>query len=145
MSTIFSTYDIRGRAGDTLSAEQAWNVGKAFAEWLPENGAIVVTKTPETNETILHALIEGMLLQGRDILDGGDGDKESLTSYLNEEKAVGGVYVRHEAADNLEIITLLDRSGVDVTDQNGLTQISQMVMSGNLPPANVKGSVRPAK
>jgi phosphomannomutase len=140
MSTIFSAYDIRGRAGDTLTNEQAWNVGKAFAEWLPYEGAVIVFKTAGANQDIAHALIEGVLLQGRDVINGGEGDGQAVIATLNEKKAVAGISVDHSEA-GFDIITLFDISGATITDKNGLTEISNLAESGNLLPAPEKGQI----
>lgn len=142
MSTIFSAYDIRGVAGDTLSTELAWNVGKAFAEWLPDEGPVVLVMAPTTDLSTVHAITEGLLLQGRDVIE-GQGTTQLVNDYISDKKVVGGVYVNHEAADNNEVIQLFDATGTAVTDQTGLTDIAQLVESGNFLPAAEKGKVSP--
>jgi phosphomannomutase len=42
VSHIFKAYDIRGKVGDELNDELARNVARAFADWLPEDGAVAV-------------------------------------------------------------------------------------------------------
>jgi phosphomannomutase len=42
MGNTFSAYDIRGRIEESLTVEYTWTVGKAFADWLPEQGSVVV-------------------------------------------------------------------------------------------------------
>ena len=145
MNTIFSAYDIRGRAGDTLSTEQAWNVGKAFAEWLSDDGVVAVAQTSSADNAIIHDIVEGLLLQGRNVIDMGESDEQTAVGLLIDKKAIGAILVSHDDTDNLEVITMFDANGVNVTDENGLIEISQLVESGNLVPADEKGSVTTVK
>lgn len=141
MNTTFSTDDIRGRAGDTLSTEHVWNVGKAFAEWLPDDGAVVIARTSIDDSEIASALTEGVLLQGRDVINAGMDEPQSTINYMNEKHAAGAAVVSHNDADDLVVITLFDMSGNSITDKNGLNDIAQLMESGNLLPAAKKGTV----
>lgn len=135
--------DIRGRTDDSLTTEYAWTVGKAFAEWLPEQGAIVVARGENTNETTAHALIEGLLLQGRDIIDAGQGVHQTLVDAIVDKKAAGGVLFGHDDLQAFEIIALYDAQGASVTTDTGLMEISQLVEAGNFIPAADKGEIKP--
>ena len=42
LDNIFLAYDVRGKVGSDLTAEVARNIGKAFADWLPESGPVAV-------------------------------------------------------------------------------------------------------
>ncbi|MDB5177221.1 MAG: phosphomannomutase, phosphomannomutase [Candidatus Saccharibacteria bacterium] len=142
MGTIFSTNDIRGHAGETLTTEYVWNVGKGLAEWLPDDGTIVVVRSATADDMTVHALIEGALLQGRDVIETGQGDMQTVVRAVSDNQAAGGVLVAHDDLDNLEIITLFDSRGVVITDQTGLSEISQLVEAGNFIPANSKGLLK---
>ncbi len=141
MGITFSTNDIRGRADDTLTTEHAWNVGKAAAEWLPEQGSIVVVRSADANESTVHALIEGLLLQGRNVIDGGQGDQQAVVTAIGDKQAAGGVLITHDQLQNIEIITLFDALGSTVTAETGLAEIDQLVDAGNFIPATEKGSI----
>ena len=142
MSTIFSAYDIRGRVGESLTIEYAWTVGKAFAEWLPEEGSVVITKGAGADPATTHALIEGLLLQGRDVVDSGEGDQQAVTGIIGDIQAAGGLLIDHDDLQSLEIITLFDARGVAVTTDTGLTDIAQLVESANFTPASAKGTLK---
>ncbi len=141
MGTIFSAYDIRGRVGDSLTTEYVWTVGKAFAEWLPEEGSVVIVKGAGANDTTAHALTEGLLLQGRDVIDGGQGDQQAVTGAIGDSQAAGGVLINHDELQDLEIITLFDARGVVVTADAGLASIEELITAGNFVPAAEKGSI----
>jgi phosphoglucosamine mutase len=141
MGTIFSTDDIRGRAGESLTTEYAWNVGKGLAEWLPEEGSVIVVRSPLADDMTAHALTEGLLLQGRNVRDAGEGDLQTIVGAIGDNQAAGGALISHNELENLEIITLFDSRGVVVTSDTGLAEIGQMVESPNFVPAAEKGSV----
>lgn len=142
MSTIFSAYDIRGRAGDTLSTEQAWNVGRAFAEWIPEEGNIVIASTENANESVVNALVEGLLLQGRNVVNkGAVTDQQAVISAIREEKGVGGMFISRDDLQNIEIISLFNSQGVAITSDNGLSDIAQLVEAANFMPPAEKGKL----
>lgn len=143
MGITFSTNDIRGRADDTLTTEHAWSVGKALAEWLPEQGSVVVAKSETANTGIVRGLVEGLLLQGRNVVDAGVGDWQVAVNALSTADTVGGAHVTHDDIQNLEIITLLDASGVVIDAEKGLMEISALVVdSDNFLPAARKGEIK---
>lgn len=139
MGNIFSDTDIRGSLGESLTTEYIWSVGKAFAEWLPDEGPVAVQAA--AGDTVAHALIEGLLLQGRDVLQVADADPTVLTVAITDNKAAGGVSVQYEATQNLAVMTLFDRQGVAIVSSAGLADISQLAEAGNFVPAPVKGEL----
>lgn len=141
MSTIFSSTDIRGRLGDSLTPEYAWNVGKAFADWLPQDGHITIVAEAGAEPKIIHAIVEGVRLQGRAVLDGGQGDAQHLIKLAADKRPAGSILVSHDEAQNLEVVELYQENGVLVTSDNGLVDISQLVEAGNFVPATIKGEL----
>ena len=142
MGTIFSAYDIRGRVGQTMTVEYAWTVGKAFAEWLNDEDEIVIVKSADADESIVHALTEGLLLQGRDVIDASEGDQQKVTEVIRDSRAAGGVVITHDTLQDIAIITLFDAQGVVVSADRGLETIEQMIDAGNFVPASKKGEVK---
>lgn len=141
MSIFFSGNDIRGRLDDSLTPEYAWNVGKAFADWLPMDGRVAVVSTQAAVPQIVKALTEGLRLQGRDVIDGGQGDEETLIQVAAAQRTAGGILVDHSDLESLEIIQLYQENTVMVTSDNGLLEISQSVEAGNFVPAATKGEL----
>ncbi len=144
MGTIFSTYDIRGRAGESLTTESAWNIGKAFAEWLSDEGNVILATTEKPDNAIVNAFTEGLLLQGRSVLNIGEGDQHAVTNAISEQTAAGGVLIAHDGLQDLEVITLYDVRGVAITDEMGLNEIAELVSAGNFVPAPEKGTLTTA-
>lgn len=141
MGTIFSSTDIRGHIGEPDTTEYIWNAGKAFAEWLPEGGDVVVLKTQTVDAGTAHAFVEGLLLQGRAVTDAGMGDQTAVVNAIGETKAVGGALMDCDTAQNLVVITLFDANTALITAETGLTEINQLIESGNFLPAAEKGTL----
>lgn len=140
MGNIFSETDIRGYVGQSLTTEYLWNVGKAFAEWLPDEGIVVVQSAVDDNTG--GALIEGLLLQGRDVLPVvNSGDETALTVTIADNSAAGGVCISFDATQNLAVITLHDQHGVAIVGTSGLGDIVELAEAGNFIPAAEKGQV----
>jgi phosphomannomutase len=140
MGTTFSAYDIRGKLGENISKEYAWLVGQAFAEWLPDAGCIVVATSVQANESITHAFIEGVLLQGRDVVYVGEGGEQAVVGGIADNKAAGGALISHDGIQDIEVIGIYDAHSTSITAENGLNSISELVEAGNFLPSATKGS-----
>lgn len=72
ISSIFKAYDIRGKVRTELTPNLVKDIGRAFADWLPTSGPVVVGRDmrPDSEKLAL-AFIEGVLQQGRDVIDVG--------------------------------------------------------------------------
>ena len=144
MSTIFSNYDIRGRLEDSMSREFVWNVGKALAEWLPQDGTVAVVSADGASDVIIKSLIEGLRLQGRHVIDGGVGDQQTLSQINIGSKTAGGVLLSHDTLQNVEVIALYQENDSLITMDTGLQQIIELAESGNFVPAAIKGELTSA-
>ena len=144
MSTIFSDYDIRGRIEDSMSREFVWNVGKALAEWLPQDGTVAVVSADGASDVIIKSLIEGLRLQGRHVIDGGVGDQQTLSQINIGSKTAGGVLLSHDTLQNVEVIALYQENDSLITMDTGLQQIIELAESGNFVPAAIKGELTSA-
>ncbi len=142
MGNVFSAYDIRGRAGESLTTDYVWNIGKAVADWLQDDGSLVVMRSDGAHEPTVHAFIEGVLLQGSDVVDAGQGDKDALAGAIHDTQALGGVLFEHDALQSIEVITFFDSQGTVITADSGLTSIAELAEAGNFVPAAQKGDLK---
>ncbi|USN96534.1 MAG: hypothetical protein H6797_05735 [Candidatus Nomurabacteria bacterium] len=141
MGTIFSDADIRVHLGDSMATEYVWNVGKAFAEWLPEDGSVAVVTSQIADKTAVTAFVEGLLLQGRTVIDAGVGGQQAVYTSLSENKSAGAALLDYSAAQNLAVISLFDSHGAAISMQTGLNEIGELVNAGNFLPAAEKGTL----
>lgn len=137
---IFTDYDIRGTTETGLTIEQAWNIGKAVADWLPTGGSVIVLYLPAGQATA-NAVIEGVRLQGRSAVDGGVGDKDAATAHIKTSGLSGAVVVGVEESTGITTIQVYKEDGSLVDGESGLKDIAELVEAGNFVPAAVKGEL----
>jgi phosphomannomutase len=138
--TMITEQDIRGTNDTGLTTEYAWNVGKAVADWLPTAGSIVVLYVPAGQQTA-HAIIEGLRLQGRSVVDGGMGDKDAAVAHIKTSGLSGAIVVGVQESTGITSIQLYKEDGVMIDRQSGLLEIAELVDAGNFVPAAVKGEL----
>lgn len=137
---LISAYDIRGTKETGLTVECAWNIGKSLADWLPTAGGVVVVYAP-TQTDIARAVIEGLRLQGRNVVDGGNGDKEAVKTYITTAGLSGGVVIgTDELAHQITIELYRDEAKL-IDSVSGLQEIRDLIEAGNFVPAAIKGEL----
>lgn len=137
---LISAYDIRGTEETGLTVEVAWNVGKALADWLPTSGDVVVVYTP-SQKKLSDAVTEGLRLQGRNVVDGGVGDKEKAISYVKTAGLSGAAVIGYDDLEKVSTIELYQEEGKLVDSATGLHEIREVVVAGNFVPAAQKGEL----
>lgn len=137
---LISSYDIRGTEQTGLTVECAWNVGKAVADWLPTLGSVVVMYVP-TRDSMARAVVEGLRLQGRTVVDGGNGDKEAAKSYIATAKLAGAIVIGFDELEKMITIEIYQHEAKLVDIHSGLSEIRALVEAGNFVPAVQKGEL----
>ncbi len=91
---IFKAYDIRGKVGSELKPELIELVGRAVAEWLPNEGPVAVGRDmrPDSAE-LAQAIIKGLTEQGRDVWDIGEVTSDMIYFATGHNKLAGGVMI----------------------------------------------------
>lgn len=140
---IFKAYDIRGRVGTELTTELCWNVGKALADWLPEDGSVAVgyDMRPDSQELAM-AIIEGLRLQGRDVVNIGNVSTDMIYFAVGHLGLAGGAMVTasHNPGD-YNGIKLCREEARPIGIDSGLADIRDAVLAGNFVPSAEKGAV----
>lgn len=137
---LISAYDIRGTEATGLDVECAWNVGKALADWLATDGDVVVMWRPG-QEKLAEAVVEGLRLQGRNVVSGGNGDKEAAISVVITAGLSGAAVVGFDELEHLSTIELYREDAKLIDSETGLKSIRELVEAGNFVPAAVKGEL----
>lgn len=137
---LIGAYDIRGTKDTGLTVDCAWNAGKALADWLPSDGSVVVAYVP-SQERIGQAIIEGLRLQGRPVVDAGKNDKKFVTSYIVTGGLAGAAVVAYDELEKVTTIEFYQEGGKLIDSGSGLRDICMLVEAGNFVPAAVKGDI----
>ncbi len=138
--TVIINDAICGTSAEGLTIEYAWNAGKAIADWLPTAGNVVVVYVVTQHE-LASAVIEGLRLQGRAVVDGGTGDKDAAIAYIKTSGLSGGVVVGFDEMNNRPTIEVYLDDTRRTEYDTGLQEIAQLIEAGNFVPAAVKGEL----
>ena len=137
---LINAFDIRGTEETGLNVECAWNVGKALADWLPNDGAVVVVTLPAAAH-LAEAVIEGLRLQGRTVVNGGNGDNEAAIAHVKTSGFAGAAVIGFDEMEKVTTISLYQEDGRLITMETGLKEIRELVQAGNFVPAVTKGEL----
>ena len=137
---LISAYDIRGTEETGLTVECAWNVGKALADWLPTAGNVAITYN-SSQQRIADAVVEGIRLQGRSVVDGGNGDREKAKTLITTGGLSGAAVIGYDETEKMTTIELYRENAKLIDSQTGLQEIRDVVLAGNFVPAAVKGEL----
>ena len=94
IAEIFKAYDVRGKVGTELTTEVAEKIGRALADWLPNGGAVAVGRDmrPDSEE-LANAVIRGLQLQGRDVVNIGQVTSDMIYFATGSLGLAGGAVV----------------------------------------------------
>jgi phosphomannomutase len=142
---IFKAYDVRGTVGSELNATVANNIGKALADWLPNEGAVAVGRDMRPDSAELAAAVtEGLRTQGRDVIDIGEVTSDMIYFAVGSLKLAGGAMItasHNPGKDNG--IKLCREEARPIGLESGLDQVRDNVLAENFKPApTAPGSLR---
>lgn len=141
--SIFKAYDIRGKVGTELTAEVAKSVGRALADWLPDQGPVAVGRDmrPDSAE-LASAMIEGLKQQGRDVIDIGQVTSDMIYFAVGSYELAGGAMItasHNPGADNG--IKLCREAAKPIGIESGLTDVRDAAIAGSFSDSTTLGEV----
>lgn len=136
---LIKEYCIQGTAESGMDVETAWNVGKALADWLQTAGNVVVVYDA-SQQQLATAIMEGIRLQGRNVVDGGIGDSELAVRHISALGLSGAAVVSFNQATAVISIEIFKEDGARI-EGAGLQEMHALVEAGNFVPAAVKGEL----
>lgn len=91
---IFKAYDVRGKVGSELNPDVVTRIGKAFGQWLPNQGPVAVGRDmrPDSAE-LAAAVIEGLRSVGREVWDIGEVTSDMIYFAAGHFNLAGGVMI----------------------------------------------------
>lgn len=142
LSSIFKAYDIRGKVGDELNPAFVSKVGKALADWLPQEGAVAVGRDmrPDSAE-LAAAMIAGLQAQGRDVIDIGEVTSDMIYFAVGHLKLAGGAMITasHNPGE-YNGIKLCREEAKPIGIETGLAEIRDASLSGNFKEMSRQGN-----
>ena len=94
LDNIFFAYDVRGKVGTELTPSTVRDIGRAFGDWLELRKPIAVgyDMRPDSAE-LANSLIDGLLQQGRDVIDIGRVTSDMIYFAVGKYDLAGGAMI----------------------------------------------------
>jgi phosphomannomutase len=143
VADIFKAYDVRGKVGSELNQEVVELIGQAFGHWLPEYGAVAVGHDMRPDSADLaSALVKGLRLQGRNVIDIGQVTSDMIYFAVGHLKLAGGAMITasHNPGE-YNGIKFCREEAKPVGEESGLFEIRDAVLAGSLAPAADTGTL----
>jgi len=140
---IFKAYDIRGLYPSELNEEIARQIGRGFAAYLKPKTIAVSRDMRVSSPTLAAAFIEGVVLQGVDVVDYGMLGTDQLYFAVVEDALDGGAQITASHNPGKYNGVKMVRSGaMPLSGDAGIGDIRDMIAADRLPaPAPKPGTV----
>ncbi len=140
-TSLFKAYDIRGLVGTELTPALAEGVGRALADFLPDEGPICVgyDMRPDSRE-LAAAIRTGLMHQGREVYDIGEVASDMIYFAVGHLQAAGGAMVT--ASHNpgaYNGIKLCGREARPIGIETGLADLRDAVAADRYKAADAPG------
>jgi phosphomannomutase len=144
MDEIFKAYDVRGKVGSQLTPIVTQQIGRAVAEWLPQDGVVAVGRDmrPDSAE-LAQGLIDGLTAQGRQVWDIGEVTSDMIYFAVGHNQLAGGVMITasHNPGE-YNGIKFCREQAKPIGIESGLLEIRDLAVK-NQWPTKKTGSVQP--
>jgi phosphomannomutase len=143
IENIFKAYDVRGKVGSELTPEVVTKIGRAYADWLPNEGPVAVGRDmrPDSKE-LSDALIKGLREQGRDVQDIGEVTSDMIYFATGKFDLAGGVVITASHNPGAYNGIKFCRDGAKpIGEESGLFEIRDKVIAGDFTAAEKPGAI----
>lgn len=142
--SVFKAYDIRGTYPDQIDASLARRIGRAFADFLGKGPLVLGRDMRTMAPEIHHAVIEGILDGGIDVIDIGLSSTPQTYFAIGHLEAAGGMCVTasHNSKEYIGFKLCMEEAK-PISADNGIKEIEQMAIAQPGPePVAERGSRR---
>lgn len=143
LSAIFKAYDVRGKVGDELNNDVLTRIGRALADWLPQDGPVAVgcDMRPDSRNFAL-AMIDGLRKQGREVWDIGDVTTDMIYFAVGHYGLAGGAMITasHNPGE-YNGIKLCREEARPIGEETGLLEVRDLVIANAFTSADTLGDV----
>jgi phosphomannomutase len=143
MAGIFKAYDIRGIYGDTLTADIATRIGRAFVDFLGCRKVVIGRDMRSHSPAMFEALARGVTMQGADVIDVGLCSTPMCYFANGSLGAYGSIMITasHNPGE-WNGMKMCREQAIPISGPTGIEAIERLVESGDLrPPATTPGRV----
>jgi phosphomannomutase len=149
--TIFKAYDIRGTYSEQIDKDFAYNLGRAYAEFMRKEVGhdklnLAVSRDMRlSSPELAEAVIEGISAQGVKVIDLGMLSTPSLYYAVDTYHYAGGIQVSasHNPA-NYNGFKLVREKAIPISKDTGITKLKEMMKSHEFVSADKPGTIERA-
>lgn len=136
----FKAYDIRGKLGEQLNEDIARRIGRAYGDYLKPRRVVLGSDVRLTSEALKHALAEGLIESGVDVIDIGMVGTEEVYFAAFHLDVDGGIEVTasHNPID-YNGMKLVGRGAQPISGDSGLKDIERLAAINDFAPSVRKG------
>lgn len=140
----FKAYDVRGRMPDELNEDIAYNIGRAFAQFLKPTTVVVGYDIRLTSKEMCDKVVEGLRDAGSNVLNIGMCGTEEVYFATSHLKADGGICVTasHNPKD-YNGMKFVREGSKPISGDTGLKDIEKLAYANDFPAVdeNNRGSL----
>lgn len=138
---VFKAYDIRGKVPEELTPELVRNTGRAFADFLPPGKVAVGRDMRLDSEELARAFVEGLIKQGREVLDLGRITSDMIYFAVGKMDLAGGAMITasHNPGE-YNGIKLTGQGVSPIGEDTGLKDIKAAVGNDLYKPESAQGN-----
>ena len=126
LDLIFKSYDIRGVYGDSIDQDIAYKIGKAFAEFVPDDTIIVGHDGRVSNIEMLDAFTSGIKSINKEIIYVGLAPTDTVYSLSGLLKKPGAVITASHNPKNYNGLKLCNAGAIPIGENSGLMDIKKL-------------------
>ncbi|MFQ3266553.1 MAG: phosphomannomutase, partial [Colwellia sp.] len=140
--TCFKAYDIRGKLGEQLNTDIAYRVGRAFAQHTKAKTVVVGGDIRLTSAELKHALAEGLMAGGTNVIDLGLAGTEHIYFATSHLQCDGGIVVTasHNPID-YNGMKLVRENSKPISGDTGLFDIQALAEKNNFVNVDTQGTL----
>jgi phosphomannomutase len=142
IAKVFGAYDVRGIYGEALTDEIAYQVARGLVVYLNVKEVMVGRDMRLSSPAIAQAIMRGITDQGANAIDLGMTTTDELYFAVGKYDSPAGIMIT--ASHNPGIyngLKMCRDQAIPLSDKSGLEDIRDLIIAGNLPESERKGSI----
>jgi len=144
MGTIFKAYDIRGLYPEQINEEIAYNIGRAFVDFLGAKHVVIGRDMRTSSPSIFKELSRGITEQGANIYDIGMSTTDMFYFAVEHLGAEAGIMIT--ASHNpgqYNGLKMVRKHATPIGGESGIKDIERIYHEGNFQAATSSGQIIP--
>lgn len=140
MAGIFKAYDVRGKVPSELDGEKAYQIGRAFVDFLDVKEVVVGRDMRLSSDKLFKELAKGIVEQGADVIDVGVCGSSMLYFAAAKRSSAIMITASHNPKE-YNGFKFCRENAVPLSSDTGIGDIEGIVASGKFTSSRKKGTI----